>query len=251
METMMNWVLLRGLARESRHWGNFVERFAQGLGIDSDRIVTLDLPGFGSQQSIRPGFSISELVEELRAQWISKKGKIEGPWGGAAMSLGAMCLFEWARLFPGDFDRLVSINASVSDLSKPWDRFSLMQLPRAFRITMSKDPKVREEEIYRLTSNGVASMEKGQEWGSFAPSHAEFLKNGLTQLFAAARYKSPAAIEVPLLVLTSKADTFVNFKCSEAIAEKYRAPLKVHLNAGHDLCLDDPEWVIKQIKSWL
>jgi hypothetical protein len=36
----MTWVLLRGLMREQRHWGNFTQQFAQAH--PHERIITLD-----------------------------------------------------------------------------------------------------------------------------------------------------------------------------------------------------------------
>ncbi len=250
MEEIKNWVLLRGLARDARHWGDFVERFATQMNVTADRLVTLDLPGFGSNTNVDSALSVTDMAEDIRSQWISKKGNVDGAWGCVAMSLGAMCELEWSRLFPADLRALVLINASASDLSKPWERFSFRQLPRALRISFSRDPKVRESEIYQLTSNGSEAEAKSEEWKNYAPEQRDFLNAGLRQLLAAARYKSPATIEAPLLVLTSQADGFVDYRCSEALAAKYRAPLMVHLKAGHDLCLDDPEWVIQQIKNW-
>jgi pimeloyl-ACP methyl ester carboxylesterase len=251
MEEIKNWVLIRGLARDARHWGDFVARFAAGMNVAVDRIVTLDLPGFGSNSNVDAAMSVADMAEDIRSQWISKKGKVDGAWGCLAMSLGGMCEIEWARLFPADLSALVAINASASDLSNLWHRFSFRQLPRALRITLTGDRKQRETEIYHLTSNGSEAEIKAEEWKDYAPAQKDFLNAGLRQLMAAARYKSPTVLEVPLLVLTSKADGFVDFRCSEALAEKYRAPLRVHLTAGHDLCMDDPDWVIQQTKLWV
>src|SRR5262245_60442790 len=102
MEKVVNWVLLRGLARESRHWGDFAEKFSQQMKVDRARILTLDLPGFGENQGGEGSLAVADLAEDLRAQWITKKGRLDGNWGCLSMSLGAMCAFEWVRLFPED-----------------------------------------------------------------------------------------------------------------------------------------------------
>ncbi|MBI4820810.1 MAG: hypothetical protein HY791_31385 [Deltaproteobacteria bacterium] len=44
-----------------------------------------------------------------------------------------------------------------------------------------------------------------------------------------------------MLVSTSAADRMVSSKCSRAISARYQAPIAV--SAGHELALDDPEWV--------
>ena len=56
-------------------------------------------------------------------------------------------------------------------------------------------------------------------------------------------------IAIPYLVLASKADRFTNYKCSERLAEKYNATLRLHEKAGHDLPLDDPQWIIDRVKE--
>ena len=38
--------------------------------------------------------------------------------------------------------------------------------------------------------------------------------------------------------------------CSLRLASSWAVPLILHLHAGHDLPLDDPEWVIDQIQRW-
>ncbi|HBH40280.1 MAG TPA: alpha/beta hydrolase, partial [Curvibacter sp.] len=45
MNQPVTWVLLRGLSRETGHWGGFVEAFAQPL--PQARVPALDLPGNG------------------------------------------------------------------------------------------------------------------------------------------------------------------------------------------------------------
>jgi pimeloyl-[acyl-carrier protein] methyl ester esterase len=250
MEKIVNWVLLRGLLRESRHWGDFPDYFANSLKLKRENVFTLNLPGFGPEDSTDSPLTIREIAEDLRSQWILLKEKHEGPWGCLAMSLGAMATLEWAKLYPDDLQALVVINSSARDLSGPFKRFSILQLPRAFRISATSEAATREAEIYKLTSSGTATEEKAREWAGFAPRREKFFKAGFRQLLAAGLFRSPERLETPLLVLTSKGDSFVDFRCSEALARKYKATLRVHLTAGHDICLDDPKWVISQLKAW-
>ena len=54
-----------------------------------------------------------------------------------------------------------------------------------------------------------------------------------------------------MLLLQSLGDHLVNPVCSTRIAGHWRWPLVSHPTAGHDLTLDDGEWVIAQIRAWL
>ncbi len=247
----MNWLLLRGLLREVRHWGDFPEVFASTMGIKPEQVHLMNLPGLGQDVASESPHTISQIAEEIRSQWLFLREKRPGPWSCLAMSLGAMGVLEWARLFPGELERLVLINTSASDLSLPWRRFSFFQLQRALRIMITPENEKREEEIYRLTSNGLEAAEKARAWASFSPDRSRFIKTGLRQLLAAGRFQSPQRLETPLLFLASKADTFVDFSCSQVMAEKYASPLRVHLTAGHDLPLDAPDWVSLQTRLWV
>jgi predicted alpha/beta hydrolase family esterase len=56
---------------------------------------------------------------------------------------------------------------------------------------------------------------------------------------------------VPLLVLASAADTLVDPRCSIRLAHAWDAELRTHPTAGHDLPLDDAEWVASEVGRWL
>jgi hypothetical protein len=43
----------------------------------------------------------------------------------------------------------------------------------------------------------------------------------------------------------------VNSRCSLAIADAWHCALALHPDAGHDLPLDAPQWVIEQVRHWL
>ena len=58
-ESRPDWVLLRGLTREARHWGGFPERLGAALGVE---VHCLDLPG--------NGHLLSEAGGELRARLV-------------------------------------------------------------------------------------------------------------------------------------------------------------------------------------
>ena len=91
-----------------------------------------------------------------------------------------------------------------------------------------------------------------QAWVDIRAQRPVSAANALRQLVAAARYQAPAtAPQTRVLLLASRHDALVSSRCSEAIAAAWRAPLKVHPRAGHDLPLDDAAWVIARVQDWL
>ena len=76
--------------------------------------------------------------------------------------------------------------------------------------------------------------------------------NAINQLAAAARYKPGEKRPVPdALILASRGDRIVHWRCSSTLEERWQWTMKLHPDAGHDLPLDDPEWIIQQIRNWL
>jgi hypothetical protein len=76
--------------------------------------------------------------------------------------------------------------------------------------------------------------------------------NALRQLIAAARYRAPTHEPATgILLLGSTHDALVNSLCSKALAEAWQVPLALHPTAGHDLPLDDPQWVAREIGEWV
>ncbi|MBK7793953.1 MAG: hypothetical protein IPJ62_16665, partial [Betaproteobacteria bacterium] len=53
-----------------------------------------------------------------------------------------------------------------------------------------------------------------------------------------------------VLILASANDALVDPRCSQALAEAWRATIAVHPKAGHDLPLDDGPWVAEQVARW-
>jgi surfactin synthase thioesterase subunit len=84
---MNTWICLRGLTRESRHWGNFVEQFQQTL--QAGQVVALDLPGNGRLNQQRSPLRVQDMVEHCRAE-LALRHIAPPPYQVLAMSLGAM-----------------------------------------------------------------------------------------------------------------------------------------------------------------
>lgn len=242
----MNWLILRGLFRERRHWGDFPERL--GAAFPSGRVLALDLPGTGIERHRPSPARIDAMVDDLRERFLSERG--DGAWGLLAVSLGGMIAMDWASRHADDFAALVVSNSSARDVGGPFERFDPRHLPRVARIAVGRDPFVREQHVLAITSNAPAEQRDATAriWAELGPVPA---RTGAAQLAAAARYRLPEQVRTPVLVLVGEGDRLVRPDCSRRLAERLGAPIASHPSAGHDLPHDDPDWVVEQMAAFV
>ena len=244
------WVLLRGLAREQRHWGDFADRLRSQTG--ATRIVALDLPGNGSRHAEASPMQVETMVDSARAE-LRERG-LAAPYRLVALSLGAMVAIEWAARHPGELCSAVLVNTSA----RPFARWHERLRPRAagalVAAALTGDVEARERAVLRLTSAHPGRRVDAllADWSRWQRERPVARASILRQLVAAARYRAPvSAPRVPVLVLASAADRLVDPVCSRRLAEAWRVELRIHPSAGHDLPLDDGAWIVAQIAGWL
>lgn len=86
---MSDWILLRGLTRETRHWGGFeAALFAHGLVGPGERVVFIDLPGNGTEHEREVSRSVIAMMDFVRERAVALG--VRFPCRVLAMSLGAM-----------------------------------------------------------------------------------------------------------------------------------------------------------------
>jgi pimeloyl-ACP methyl ester carboxylesterase len=243
---MNRWLLLRGLGRDSRHWGSFPERLHESLGpID---LLTPDLPGNGRRNGERSPPSVAAVVEDCRARL--PPTRVREPLNLIALSLGGMVALDWATRYPSEIARCVLINTSLAGISPFHQRLQPGQYPTLLRLVLGMAPDAAEARVLAMTS-AQCSPQTLLEWTRFRRERPVARGNLLRQVRAAAAYRAPpAAPPLPVLLLASKGDRLVDVACSRAIARCYGWPLFVHGSAGHDLPLDDGRWVAEQVRHW-
>lgn len=242
----MSWLLLRGLARECRHWEGFPQRLSAALG---EEVRCLDLPGAGQRHRERCSGRIGGIVEALR-----QSADLPAPLNVLALSLGGMVALDWLSRYPGELHRLVLLNTSLGALSPPHHRLRPANLPSLLGLLARRDPLVRERRVLAMTSRRHGDDEAMvRRWAGYARERPMAAGNVLRQLLAAARYRTLPALPPGALglVLASAADGLVDHRCSRRLAARLGWPLRVHPGAGHDLALDAPEWVAAQVKAWV
>ncbi len=238
--------------RESRHWGDFPKQFRNV--ISADQVITLDFPGNGSL-FVKDSFgSVAEMANYCRTHL--KQMGIQPPYHVLALSLGAMVAIEWSEQYPGDFERLVLINTSLAPHNPFYHRLRPENYPALFRFLIRGSIIQRERLILQLTSaekrTSLQQHSLLEKWASYAQDCPVSRANILRQLRAAITYRAkPNRPQIPLLLLAGQQDRLVNVKCSLYLAERWSIPIKLHPTAGHDLPLDDGEWVSCQTKMWL
>lgn len=247
---MDTWILLRGLTRETAHWGPFASDF--GAALPHARVVALDLPGNGLFHARPSPLTVRGMVAACRAE-LARQG-LHPPFHLFAMSLSAMVATEWARAAPMEIRGCVLVNTSF----RPFSPFFYRLRPRNYAALLGlallpRPAESIERTVWRLTSNTptVRNSVIG-DWCAARARHPVSTANAIRQLVAAARYHAPAtAPSPPVLLLASQNDHLVNSRCSLAIAQHWHCALALHPHAGHDLPLDDPQWVIEQVRQWL
>lgn len=245
---MSTWVLLRGLTRESRHWGAFPAILGQELP-DAD-IVAPDLPGNGALHRLNSPTEVAAMADFCRARLLDQG--IRPPYRLLALSLGAMVALAWAQRHPAEIGGCVLINTSLRPFSPFHRRLQPGAYPRLLRLLWpGTSAGEREAIVLGLTANHPRQAVL-QDWTAYRLDRPVAAANAGRQLLAAIRFRAPAARpDIPLLVLASRRDALVDADCSRRIAARWQVPIAEHPSAGHDLPLDDGPWVARQVVQWL
>jgi pimeloyl-ACP methyl ester carboxylesterase len=247
------WVLLRGLSRESGHWGVFPEHLLRELRSlqPAAQVLSLDLPGTGTLRGQPSPTQVSAIVDacraELQARGVSARVSI------IAMSLGGAVLSDWANRYPTEIEAGVLINPSLRPFSELFRKPRPLNYLSLALLSLSRfGARLREERVLRLTTRLTPPQAVIDRWLELQRQHPLGVRNTARQLLASVRYRaSRTRPSAPMLLLCSKADGLVDWRCSQAISRAWGAPLRLHTKAGHDLPLDDPQWVARAVAEWL
>lgn len=246
----MNWLLVRGLVREQRHWHGFRDVFAERM--HGARIHFVDVAGAGTEHGALPLPSVRWMARDVARRLPALAGpKQEGErWSVLGLSLGGMIALELCRMFPRRIDLAVIVNSS-SRLTSVRARMRPASALRLIQAASLRDPLQREQIIMALTSARPEA-----ERALYADRAAEFARDArparaavLAQLIAAARFvpPAPASVRARLDFICSRHDRLVHPRCTRDLAAWFASPCADHPWAGHDLPLDDPAWLCDHI----
>lgn len=257
-EMRSHWILLRGLVREAAHWDDFPGAFE--AAIPGARVTCLDLPGSGRLWRQQSPCSITSIVDTLQGGLADDPLHFEStashraPCFLLAISLGGMVAIEWLRRYPRWFAGGVLINTSLRGLSPFHERLHWRSWPHLGRILATVDVRRRERLILALTTSKPAEAPETLLDRRVRASRERPVRglNLARQLIAAARYRAPLQRpNAPVLLLAGARDRLVDPVCTRKLAAAWELVPRMHDTAGHDLPLDDPVWVIQQVRLWL
>lgn len=248
---MTTWVLLRGLTREARHWGEFPAQFRAAFEgeLSAADIVCPDLPGNGRLHEMASPLSVEAMVESCRTA-LRKQGR-PPPYHLLALSLGGMVALDWAARHAEECRAAILISTSLRPHCRLFERLR----PHAWSTLLRLLPArgiARERAILQLTSSRAATLHPLlSDWEAFAGECPVTRLGALRQLLAAARFSMAERPAVPLLILAGAADRMVHPDCSRRLAQVWQADFSLHPSAGHDVPLDAPDWVAATVRRWV
>ncbi|MGK5029339.1 alpha/beta fold hydrolase [Janthinobacterium sp. MDT1-19] len=248
--TTPTWILLRGLMREQRHWGEFPSSLARAL--PGANIITPDLPGNGRRHAHYSATRVADMVEACRQEMLARG--IAAPYHLLALSLGGMVAVEWASRYPQEIARCVLLNTSMRPYSPFYRRLRWQNYAALLRQLLLGDAHSQEALILRLTSRRYAQGNPAllADWYAYQQEYPVSRRNALRQLLSAARYRAPASRPaMPVLVMAGAQDQLVDHRCSQQLARAWQADCLIHRDAGHDLPLDEGLWVALSVARWL
>ncbi|MCO5141721.1 MAG: alpha/beta hydrolase [Oligoflexia bacterium] len=241
---MREWILLRGLIRESAHWMGFEKLLQQSY--PNDKVHCLDLPGTGEYFQLTSPKKVSEYVNFLKdksSQNIKEKIII-------GISFGGMISIEWINQYPDFFHKAFIINSSFSNISPFYHRLRPDNYISILKLFLQRSIQTQEETIFKMTVNlKNNSNQIVSDWLKIQEKHPVSKKSAFNQLLASSKYRLPTnKPQTPIIVLGTTADRLVHSQCSLEFAKKWDLKKYIHSEAGHDLSLDAPEWILECIK---
>ena len=246
--TKINFLLIRGLGREARHWGEFSEKLKNSEF--SGEVNFVDLPGVGTEYKRSSLWSFDEAIEDLRARVNLSENTVL-----CSISFGSMVGLKWMEKYPEDFLGFIGINTSDRRLSSPFKRLKPKALMALLKVFFTQDLVSREEKVYAITSrrsNFSGRNSAISRWVEIAEQNPVNRMTFLSQMYLAGKFSAPQLKEnKSMLFLASEKDEMVDYSCSQRLAEFYQARCFVNKDAGHDLPLDSPVWLVEKIGEFI
>jgi pimeloyl-ACP methyl ester carboxylesterase len=246
----LTFLMLRGLSRQQAHWGVFPKQLARafqekGVGVE---FVFEDLPGFGARHRQRSPASIEGIADVLAGTM----GQIPGKVQLFGISMGGMLALELARRYPQKCQSLVMINSSVKPVAAFYQRLQPGACPAFLKAWMYPFRHASERQILNMSTelyqDDAALLDT---WLRYRQACPPSRMAALKQILAASRYQAPAVKPLEhVLLIASRHDRIASYQCTRQLADYWGLTPLIHPQAGHDLPLDAPEWLVDQLVKW-
>ena len=108
-------ILIRGLFREKRHWGDFPDMLANQGAIG--KVLCVEIPGNGELHKLKTPASVNGMVEAIRQQLAGEQSYVV-----VGLSMGGMIALQWAKNHPQEVQTVICINSSNAAFSAFYER---------------------------------------------------------------------------------------------------------------------------------
>ena len=243
--------LLRGIGRESGHWGNTFTNYVKNQ-IPSAQFVLMDLPGAGRYYN-KPALStIEKMADFLRTEHLTLMDSLEGKKVIVATSLAGNVALEWVMQYPGDFQGAILLSTSLKRICKGKERVQPEAKKQFVNIFLTDDIKEREKEFLSINSNlNVGNDSLLNAWENIQKLRPVAKGALLKQTVAGMVYKPRRAEPtIPVLLIGSKTDKIVAETCFRKVAKALNGDLYLHEHAGHGIPVDVPQWLADTTSYW-
>lgn len=239
-----DWIFLRGLVRGRGHWGDFPDRFRRKF--PQDRLELLDLPGNGERRAELSPWSIPDYVPLIRER--SEALKAGRPVHLLALSLGGMIAVDWLRQSPQDLSKVFLVCTSAGNLSPFYERFRPANFWRILPALKRPSATEFENMMMKLLVNSRERREAVlPELIRYSEKYPIREVNFLRQIRAAGRFRFPLNKPGNVELIGSYGDSLVSPACTLRIGQTWGVSARMHPWAGHDVAIDDPEWLLEQM----
>lgn len=243
---------MRGLGRSQGHWLDFPKLIQ--AKIPDTTCYFIDLPGIDRTQAA-PRQTISSYTDTVRDRFLSIQNKCTH-WNILGISLGGMLTLDWILRYQDDFKNAIIINTSSENTKiKRVYLKTLTQL--ALAKVFSSNKFENEFRILKAIThlNPTDAHEAARKLALISEICPISFWVVIKQIYAASKFKIVPHLslnsEIKTLFLGSLLDPLTPVNHTIKLAEIFGGRLEVHPNAGHDLPLEDPAWVVSKILDFL
>jgi pimeloyl-ACP methyl ester carboxylesterase len=164
------------------------------------------------------------------------------------LSMGGMIALDWSSRYPAEVEGAALINTSAKPLARFYQRLRWQNYPKILAGRFCSAAH-QEKLVLQITSNRPPDPALVRHWRSLRSECPLPKQNVINQLKAVSGYRLGQRPSQPITVICSEQDRMVNPVCSEKLARHWQLPIVRHPTAGHDIPIDDPEWLCSEIKK--
>jgi len=250
MKKQIHIFLLRGLTRESAHWGSFTDSLQSGL--PNAQIHLMDLPGAGRHIHQNASIRAAKMVDFMRDEVLNELNQKNRINIICATSLAGMLACDWTIRYKKDFHGLIIISASFKNICSSRERVSWAVKWEMVRILFTRNIWKRENLIIKVNSNRPQLIEPlTDDWTAIQKerkmTRLNIFKQSISGLLIGLKDEKP---DLPILIIGSEGDRMVCPECIKKSHDFLGGTLIFHADSGHGIPIDEPIWLSRQISDW-